>query len=212
MTRPLLPLGIGQLEAMFAQLPDDLPQLEILLAELQVRSTPKAIALRAQVSKAISVLKGDDLFSTGRTTTNTPEIDRAPPVAPHTATHTSPHTAPPKNLSPTPPSTGETQAVPAQQMPASKPAAITTATPPPSVVVAPANVTDIGLEEAYAFYKIKSSERWEIVEQLRREIVGRSSPSAMMNLNDKEKVVRRAEAKLANAAYFSILRTRHENL
>jgi hypothetical protein len=204
MARPLLPLNIGQLEAMFAQLPDDLPQLEILLAELQVRSTPKAVALRTQVSKAIAVLKGDDLFSTGRTTTNTPEIDRAPPVAPHTA--------PPKNLSPTPPLTGETQAVPAQQMPASKPAAITTATPRPSVVVTPANVTDIGLEEAYALYKIKSSERWEIVEQLRREIVGRSSPSAMMNLNDKEKVVRRSEAKLANAAYFAILRTRHENL
>lgn len=204
MARPLLPLNIGQLEAMFAQLPDDLPQLEILLAELQVRSTPKAIALRAQVSKAIAVLKGDDLFSTGRTTTNTPEIDRAPPVAPHTA--------PPKNFSQTPPSTGETQAVPAQQMPAAKPAAITTATPRPSVVVAPASVTVIGLEEAYAFYKIKSSERWEIVEQLRREIVGRSSPSAMMNLNDKEKVVRRSEAKLANAAYFAILRARHENL
>lgn len=200
MARPLLPLNIGQLEAMFAQLPDDLPQLEILLAELQVRSTPKAIALRAQVSKAIAVLKGDDLFSTGRTTTNTPEIDIAPPVAPKTA--------PPANLSLTPPSTGETQAVPPQQMPASKPAAITTATPRPSVVVAPASVTDIGLEEAYAFYKIKSSERWEILEQLRREIVGRSSPSAMMNLSEKEKVVRRSEAKSANAAYLVILRER----
>ena len=204
MARPLLPLNIGQLEAMFAQLPDDLPQLEILLAELQVRSTPKAIALRAQVSKAIAVLKGDDLFSTGRPTTNTPEIDRAPPVAPKTA--------PPTNLSITPPSTGETQAVPSQQKAASKPTSITTATSPPSVIVTPTRTADIDLEEAYAFFKIKAGERWEILEQLRREIVGRSSPSAMMNLSDKEKVARRSEASLANTAYIAILRARHESL
>ncbi len=204
MARPLLSLNIGQLEAMFAQLPDDLPQLEILLAELQVRSTPKAIALRTQVGKAIAVLKGDDLFSTGRTTTSTPEIDRAPPVAPYTA--------PSKNLSPTPPSTGETQTVPAQQMPASKPAAITTATPRPNVAVTPPSAADIGLEEAYTFFKIKAGERWEIIEQLRREIVGRSSPSAMMNLSDKEKVARRSEASLANTAYIAILRAQHESL
>ena len=204
MARPLLPLNIGQLEAMFAQLPDDLPQLEILLAELQVRSTPKAIALRAQVSKAIAVLKGDDLFGTGRTTTNTPEIHKASTLAPHTA--------PPKNLSLTPPSTGETQAVPPKQKAASKPISITAATSPPSGIVTPTSTADIGLEEAYAFFKIKTGERWEIIEQLRREIVGRSSPSAMMDLNDKEKVVRRSEAKLANVAYFAILQTRHENL
>ena len=200
MARPLLPLNIGQLEAMFAQLPDDLSQLEILSAELQVRSTPKAIALRAQVSKAIAVLKGDDLFGAGRTTTNTPEIDRAPPVAPQTA--------PPENLSLTPPSTGETQAVPPKQKAASKPTSITAATSPPSGIVTPTSTADIGLEEAYAFFKIKVGERWEILEQLRREIVGRSSPSAMINLSDKEKVVRRSEAKSANAAYLVILRER----
>jgi hypothetical protein len=204
MARPLLPLNIGQLEAMFAQLPDDLPQLELLLAELQVRSTPKAIALRAQVSKAIAVLKGDDLFSTGRTTTDNPKTGKAPPSAPQTA--------PPENLTQTPSQTGETQAVPPQQKSVFKPAAITTATPPASAIVTPTSVTVIGLEDAYAFFKIKPSERWEIIEQLRREIVGRSSPSAMMNLSDKEKVARRSEAKLANAAYFAILRTRHESL
>lgn len=199
MARPLLPFNIGQLEAMFAQLPDDLPQLEILLAELQVRSTPKAIALRAQVSKAIAVLKGDDLFSTGRTTTNTPEIDKAPPVAPKTA--------PPAILSLSPPPNGRAPVVPPQPKSASNPVAITTATPPsPTAVVTPTSATYIGLEEAYAFYKIKPNERWEILEQLRREIVGRSSPNAMMNLTDKEKVVRRSEAKSANAAYLVILR------
>lgn len=200
MARPLLPLNIGQLEAMFAQLPDDLPQLEILLAELQVRSTPKAIALRAQVSKAIAVLKGDDLFSTGRTTTNTPEIDRAPPVAPKTA--------PPANLSLAPPPNGRAPVVLPQPKSASNPVAITTATPSPTAVVTPTSATYIGLEDAYAFYKIKPNERWEILEQLRREIVGRSSPNAMMNLTDKEKVVRRSEAKSANAAYLVILRER----
>ena len=200
MTRPLLPLNISQLEAMFTALTDDLPELESLLAELQVRSTPKAIALRAQVSKAIAVLKGDDLFGRGKTTTGTSEIDRAPPVAPKTA--------PPANLSLSPPPNGRAPVVPPQPKSASNPLAITTATPSPNVVVTPTSATDIGLEDAYAFYKIKPNERWEIVEQLRREIVGRSSPTAMMNLTDKEKVVRRSEARSANAAYLVILRER----
>lgn len=200
MARPLLPLNIGQLEAMFAQLPDDLPQLEILLTELQVRSTPKAFALRAKVSKAIAVLKGDDLFGPGETTTGTSEVGVTPTVATQTAS--------PARLTQTSPSTGEAKAVPPQQQAALKPAVTTTTRSPAHGIATPTSLANIGLEQACAFFKIKSSERWEVIEELRRDIVGRSSPSAMINLSENEKIVRRSEAKFANAAYLAILRAR----
>jgi hypothetical protein len=190
-------LGISQLEAMFASSTEDLTQLEILLAELLFRTTPKATVLRFKVKKAIAVLNGDDLFN--------PAKAAEPPQDAGTLTTIDAKTTITEKLGTISSVTNETPILPQQQKPISKPAA----TPTDKLISKDfVSSTELGLERACAFFKIKLNERWEVIEQLRQDIVGRSSPHAMIDLNEKEKSVRQAEAKLANAAYLVILQNR----
>ena len=49
MPRPLKPLGIGQLEELFARSKTDLKVLKHLAHELQYRQVPRAVALLTEV-------------------------------------------------------------------------------------------------------------------------------------------------------------------
>jgi hypothetical protein len=200
MSRPLMNLGISQLEAMFASSTKDLTQLEILLAELLFRTTPKATALRSKVKKAIAVLNGDDLFEPPNAAAPSKETVKIPTIGAIT-TRT-------ENLVPISTATNEIPILPPQQKLISKPATTPTTVLPNNVFVDSTSPTELELAQACAFFKIKLNERWEVIEQLRQNVVGRSSPIAMIDLSEKEKSARRSEAKLANAAYLVILRGR----
>jgi len=202
MSRPLLSLGISQLEARFMSSTEDLTQLEILLAELLFRSTPKATALRSKVKKAIAVLNGDDLFEPAKPTVPSQEADKLPTIDANTTTS--------ESLGTVSSATNETPILPLQLKPISKPAITQMTTSTTNFFVDLTSPTELELGQACAFFKIKLNERWEVIEQLRQDVVCRSSPNAMIDLSEKEKSARRLEAKLANAAYLVILRGRSD--
>lgn len=203
MSRPLLSLGISQLEARFISSTEDLTQLEILLAELLFRSTPKATALRSKVKKAIAVINGDDLFEPAKATELPQDAGSLTTIDAKTTTA--------ENSGTISSVTNESPTLPQQQKPISKSAATPTTTSTTKVFVGSTSSTELGLEEACTFFKIKLNERWEVIEQLRQDIVGRSSPTAIVDLSEKEKSDRRSEAKLANTAYLVILQGRSDD-
>jgi len=203
MSRPLMTLGISQLETMFVSSTENLSQLKILLSELLFRSTPKAKALQSKVKKAIDVLNGDDLFESPKANAPCQEEVKLPTIDAPTRTT--------ENLGPISFSTNEITTLPPQKTPILKQAAAPKTKQNIILNAGSTPPTELGLEQAYAFYKIKFNERWDVIEQLRRDIVDRSSPNAMIDLNEKERSARGSEAKLANAAALVILRGRCNN-
>lgn len=82
MTRPLMRLGIDQLEGMFAQNKQESQVLRQLAEELQYRQVPKAIALMNDVKAALRKMSRPPSFSTSSPATSAGEDDQQPQLWP----------------------------------------------------------------------------------------------------------------------------------
>jgi hypothetical protein len=183
MPRPLIRLGVDDLEALFAKSKTDANVLKQLEDELQYRQVPRAVALLAEVQ---ATMYG------------------AQPVAPVPAP---PRPAPVP--APTPQRAGlwEPPATPAT-VPVGAPVAAPRPAEPvkapavskPPLPAAPA----MPVEDAYKLLKATAGSTWESIEQTRRQLVQQSHPVRLKSMSAERQSQVLAEAKRANAAYLTL--------
>ena len=65
----------------------------------------------------------------------------------------------------------------------------------------------MSLLDAYKVLKVPMDSAWEVVENSRRQIVQRSSPTHLSRMTEEKRAPILGEAKLANAAYAVILKS-----
>jgi DnaJ-domain-containing protein 1 len=189
MSRPLMQLGVGQLEEMFAKAKADPKVLKQLEQELQYRQVPRAVTLLVDVQAA---MHGDPLAT--------------PPTAAPSQQPVSPIASPPVQPSlweqrpalATPAATsvvGQHQSIaPAVDLSVARPRS------PPS--------PSMPLEDAYKVLKTNAGASWESIEQKRRLLVQQSHPSILRPLSDVKRTRVLANAGRVNAAYAALLAVR----
>ncbi len=191
MPRPLLQLGIGQLEGLFSTSKTDPKLLKELEYELQHRQVPRAVALLAEVQAAM-----------------------------HMETVVSPRTAIPAHSQTRTPLAGQPGLWdrPAEQpapvlasvsvfaLDSAQPAVRQLDTPP----VTKPTVTVISVEDAYKLFKATAGSTWDSIEQTRRTFVMQSHPQQLMAMNSEKRSQVLAEAKRVNAAYAVLSHSRCE--
>lgn len=181
MPRPLIQLGVGNLESLFAKSKADVKVLKQLEHELQYRQVPRAVALLAEVQAAMS---------------------RAQSVPPAT-TQSNPVPVPvPKQQSllerPITPA-----AVPRPTEPVVK------APAPTSILKTPQAAQPLmSLDDAYKLLKVTAGSTWESVEQTRRQLVQQSHPARLKLMSPETRMQTLAEAKRVNAAYGTLSQAR----
>lgn len=180
MPRPLMQLGVGDLETLFAKSKADVKVLKQLEHELHYRQVPRAVALLAEVQATMS---------------------RAQFVAPATT---------PPNPAPAPipkqPSLWERPATPTdaprQVEPVKAPA------PPPTLKTPQAAQPFMPLDEAYKLLRATAGSTWESIEQTRRQLVQQSHPARLKSMSPERRTQTLAEAKRVNAAYVTLSQAR----
>lgn len=184
MSRPLMQHGVGQLEEMFAKAKADPKVLKQLVHELQHRQVPRSIALLAEVQAAM------------------PGGTRAAPAVAATAQQTvgEPVSAPGQSslweralaapLAATTPVADLRPMVPVVRPPVVKPQS------PPLLAVP--------IEDACKVLKTTPGATWESIEHTRRQLVQQSHPSLLKHLSDERRALALADARHANAAYFTL--------
>ena len=150
MPRPLMQLGVGDLEALFTKSKTDVKVLKQLEHELQYRQGPRAVALLAEVQAAMY---------------------GAAPVAPAPAPAMPVPAPAPQQTGlwerPTAPATG----LAASPIAAPRPAEPIKAPTPPAVPKTPEPAMPV--EDAYKLLKATAGSTWESIEQTRRQMVQR---------------------------------------
>jgi hypothetical protein len=208
-TRPLMQLGIGDLEDIFERQGKNFAMLSRLKQELSHRQVPRAIALLERVQKAEAALRNMDAHrldaqaprSTLRLTPGTPET--APAQAPTQETPWQPVPTPVLVAAPSQQDllAGFGQPTPgsSSKEPASGTVAQTTA-PKKPVTAEPEAIPQLALEDAYRILKVAAGDAWEKVENARRKIVLKSSPLVVGNMPSSQVQKLLADARLANDA------------
>jgi hypothetical protein len=185
--RPLMQLGVGELEALFARSRTDAHVLKQLERELQYRQVPRAVALLAEVQAAMYEAQ------------------------PSSAVPAPPRPAP--AVSPTPQQAGlwERPVAPAVT-PVAAPTAATSAA---ETVKAPAGpkppqpaTSAMPVEDANKLLKATAGSTWESIEQTRRQLVQQSHPSRLRSMSPERSSQVLAEAKKVNAAYAALSQAR----
>lgn len=208
-TRPLMQLGIGELEDIFEKQIKNLATLGRLKHELNHRQVPRAIALLERVKKAEAMLEAVD-------------SQRVPPKSPRSTARLKPHTPasapvsiskslrpeinpsedglrmatgqldlltgfqqPPEPAKPKAPHAGTSDAVTAQK---------------PQTAAELEALPQLALEDACRILKVGLGDTWEKVEAARRKIVTKSSPLATTGLSPVQAQKLLAEAQKANDA------------
>lgn len=187
MSRPLMQLGVGDLEALFAKSKADAQVLKQLEHELQYRQVPRAVALLAEVQAAMYGAQPAAPVSAPPRPAPVPapspqqaglwERPATPAAAPVGAS-----VAPPRPAEPV-----KAPAVPKPPQPA----------PPPMPV-----------EDAYKLLKATAGSTWESIEQTRRQLVQQSHPARLKSMSPERRSQALAEAKKANAAYAALSQAR----
>lgn len=186
MPRPLMQLGVGDLEAMFARSKTDVKVLKQLEHELQYRQVPRAVALLAEVQAA--------MYGAA------PAAPAAAPTPPATGSRQPGLWEQPPAPVPSPVAAPVAQPRPATPAPA--PASPPTAKPPqPPAPLMP-------VEDAYKLLKATAGSTWESIEQTRRQLVQQSHPARMKTLGPERRAQALAEARRVNAAYLSLSHVR----
>lgn len=177
MPRPLMQLGVGDLEAIFGKSKTDVKVLKQLEHELQYRQVPRAVALLVEVQAAMyGATPATPAGAPASPAPQQPGLWERPPAPAPTPVATPVAT-------PRPP-------VPAK---ASEPPAVAKA-PPPATPTMP-------LEDAYRVLKATAGSTWESIEQTRRQLVQQANPGRLKSMSPERGVQALAEAKQVNAAY-----------
>lgn len=208
-TRPLMYLGISDLEDIFEKQEKNFATFARLKQELSHRQVPRAIALLERVQKAEAALKNMHTHQldvpTRRTavkrTPRTPEV--APAPAPEQGTLGQPVSEPvlrnaplqqdlltgfgqsSSGAGPLAPSGG---VFPERNAPQKPPAA------------GPEAIPQLALEDACRILKVTTGDVWEKVEASRRKIVLKSSPLMVRSMTFDQTQKLLADARLANDA------------
>lgn len=188
MPRPLMQLGVGDLETLFGKSKTDVKVLKQLENELQYRQVPRAVALLAEVQAAMHVAR--------------------PPTPSPTASQPSLTPLPQQpGLWEAPPIPVPTPAVVSIAMP---PPAEPTKAPATPVVTKTAQAAPptMPIEDAYKLLKATVGSTWESIEQTRRQLVQQSHPARVRSMSPERRAQALAEAKRVNAAYGVLSRTR----
>jgi len=189
MPRPLMQLGVGKLEEMFAMGKLDAKLLKHLEQELQYRQVPRAIALLSKVRAAMSegaaapeapTLPASAPMRATAPVSQQPDLWGRPPI---------PHV-----VSPSAPIRAAVPTVGPQEL--------------PLLARSPASPPALPLAEAYKILKATPGATWESIEQTRRTLVHQSHPSRWKTLNSEKRAQTLAEAKRINAAYAALSQTR----
>jgi hypothetical protein len=175
MSRPLIQLGIMELEALFAKSRRDTQVLRNLEAELEHRQVPRARSLLASVRTAMKATDatvspaalGPAVADRASDMLNQPELGLFNPLP----------SAPPKVTPPAP--------IASKQ--ASQPIEEGTVIP---------------LSEAYRLLKANLGSSWESIEMVRRQLVQRASPAVVPT---EQQLRLQEEANRINAAYKAIV-------
>lgn len=181
MPRPLMQLGVGELEALFKKSKTHTKVLKQLENELQYRQVPRAVALLAEVQTAM-----------------------------HNATYAAPVPSGLKPaVNPAPEQTGlwegsTTAATSSIVVPIAAPRPadpIKTPAHPAVPKMPPTSQPEIDVDDAYKLLKATAASTWESIEETRRQMVLQSSPLITRSMSQDRRSQLLAEAKRINAAY-----------
>lgn len=202
-TRPLMQLGIGDLEDIFEKQSKNLATLGRLKHELSHRQVPRALALLERVQQAEALL--EDV-----------ESQRPDPKTPRSTLQLKPRASAPaaQEADTSPPATGlqRVQGQPdllagfALSPESAKPKSNATGAPDPvaaskpHTAAEPVALPQLALEDACRILKIGVGDAWEKIEAARRKIVLTSSPTATAALTPAQSQKLLGEAKMANDA------------
>jgi hypothetical protein len=188
MPRPLMQLGVGDLETLFGKSKADARVLKQLENELQYRQVPRAVALLAEVQAAMYGAK--------------------PPAPSPTTSQPSPASLPHQPglwEAPTTPAPTPAFAPIAPSRPAEPAKAPTT---PAAPTTAQAAQPTMPVDDAYKLLKATTGSTWESIEQTRRQLVQQSHPTRLVSTSWERRAQALAEAKRVNAAYDALSRAR----
>lgn len=207
MSRPMMQMGVGQLEELFAKSKADQRVLRQLEHELAFRQVPRAVTLLGQVQTAL----------------NSSLLGLPPAAAPAAAEQVQPPPTvnpPPKAVPAAPPDAVQVSlpfppaavppVSPAVPIPVAKPAPVVPTVPVasrPAAPHAPSTTTplmQISLEDACRILKVLPGDPWEQIEQSRRKLVMRSHPEKLSGLGPAQALQARAEAMRVNDAYLVV--------
>ena len=193
MPRPLIQLGVGQLDELFAKSKADPKVLKQLEHELHHRQVPKAVALLAEVKAA---MYGAPAATQVMAPVPFPTIVR-PPTPPVLQPEL--RDCLPAVPVPTPP-------VGAQPRPTRPPVR----PQEPSAAQSPdaPQAPTFPVDEAYKVLKATRGSTWESIERTRRQLVQQAHPSRVALLSAEKRAQAQAEAKRVNAAYAVLQATR----
>lgn len=207
-TRPLMQLGISDLEGIFEKESKSFATLDLLKHELSFRQVPKAVALLERVQKAEAAMRDTSAHrpdaqasrATLRLARGKPEA-AAPAPAPET-----PLQPVPKSVLPTEPAqqellagVGQSSPGPDSKEPASGMAPEATGSKKP-VTREPEAIPQLALEDACRILKVVAGDSWEKVEAARRKIVLKSSPLVTRGVSSAQAQKLLVEAQMANDA------------
>jgi DnaJ-domain-containing protein 1 len=178
MPRPLIQLGVGDLEAFFAKSKTDAKALKQLEHELQYRQVPRAVALLARVRAALS---GEP-----------PATIDIPATGPAPVPQQSGLWERPSKPAPAPLVT---------PVAASRPAARVKVSDSPATEGVQPRAPVIPISDAYKLLKATAGSTWELIEQTRRQLVQKSHPDRLGSMSAEGRAQVLAESKRVNAAY-----------
>ena len=185
-TRPYMQFGVAQLEELFEKSKSDSDVLKQLAHELQHRQVPRAVTLLEKVRAQMNGAK--DLFSLAPGV----KVDQKPSGnAPKPRAYAVPSIEKPDNETNVRTSLGGAPLVTTVQ---SKPAQ--------------APIPIMTVEEAYRALKVALGATWESIEQSRRLLVQKASPTQPVALSSAQREQALTQARRVNAAYETLWRSR----
>lgn len=186
-SRPLMRLGIGDLEEIFANERESAVALSRLKHELSHRQAPKAIALLQRIGAAEALLKDLDVVdisaNSNRTVLPVEQHDSSPRIPDDLLCAIDEEAA----------SQGASQLGGSPQLKAIQ-------APMKWAHATEAPIPQLALDDAYRALKVGVGESWERIESARRKIVLKSSPDATKGLPAANLQQLLSDAKLANDA------------
>lgn len=183
MTRPLMQLGVGELEALFANSKTEVKVLKQLEHELQFRQMPRAVALLADVQAA--------MYSA------TPE---APKPGQAEASEQRVLLERPATVAASLAAAPITAVRPEKPVKAPDPAA--------APKTPQSDQPEMSVDEAYKLLKATASSTWESIEQTRRHLVQQAHPDRLKSMDPERQTQVLAEAKRVNTAYVTVSQAR----
>lgn len=197
-TRPLMRLGVADLEELFKERSQNAAGLAELDEELAQRKGTRALVLRERIRRTQKRLEIDGSGAGPLSEDHPPSPLPLPPKQGLASRAAKPHSGVQQDLlSAWPPEAA-----------ASEPKVETAATPAPAIAPAkkPAAAPDVqalpqlALEDACRILKVGVGDSWEKVEGARRKLVARSSPLATVGFSPAQAQKLLAEAQMANDA------------